>query len=112
MQDNGGSAEDFHGGNVFMSARNLSKSFGTHNVLRDVSLDIRAGEILVLLGPNGAGKSTMLNIVGGTLAPSEGTSPEISLAHLKSDHKGMSDSDIVWVKYTYDWTLKNVIGAK
>ncbi len=38
--------------------------------------------------------------------------PEITLAQLKTDHKGMADSDIVWVKYTYDWTLKNVIGAK
>ncbi len=66
------SAEGPPGGAVFISARNLTKSFGTHEVLRDVSLDIRAGEILVLLGPNGAGKSTMLNIIGGTLRPSSG----------------------------------------
>lgn len=57
---------------VFISARELSKSFGTHQVLRDISLDIRAGEILVLLGPNGAGKSTFLNIMGGTLPASSG----------------------------------------
>ncbi|CCV16538.1 ATP-binding cassette domain-containing protein [Mesorhizobium sp. STM 4661] len=72
MQQNDRSAEHPHGGAVFISARNLSKSFDTHEVLRDVSLDIRAGEILVLLGPNGAGKSTMLNILGGTLRPSSG----------------------------------------
>lgn len=55
-----------------ISAQRLSKSFGANRVLKDVSLDIRAGEILVLLGPNGAGKSTALNIIGGTLEPSEG----------------------------------------
>ncbi|UIJ89436.1 ATP-binding cassette domain-containing protein (plasmid) [Rhizobium leguminosarum] len=42
-------------------------------MLREISLDIRAGEILVLLGPNGAGKSTFLNIIGGTLPASSGT---------------------------------------
>lgn len=55
-----------------LSVRNLSKSFGPTKVLHDVSLDIRAGEVLVLLGPNGAGKSTFLNIVGGSLAPTSG----------------------------------------
>jgi ribose transport system ATP-binding protein len=55
-----------------ISARGLSKSFGANRVLKEVSLDIRAGEILVLLGPNGAGKSTLLNIIGGTLEPTEG----------------------------------------
>ena len=59
-------------GAALISARALSKSFGANKVLKDVSLDIRAGEILVLLGPNGAGKSTFLNIIGGTLAPTEG----------------------------------------
>lgn len=56
-----------------ISVRGLSKSFGTHKVLQDVSVDIRPGEIFVLLGPNGAGKSTFLNILGGTLLPTSGT---------------------------------------
>jgi ribose transport system ATP-binding protein len=55
-----------------ISARGRSKSFGANRVLKGVSLDIKAGDILVLLGPNGAGKSTLLNIIGGTLKPSEG----------------------------------------
>lgn len=57
---------------AFISVRGLSKSFGANRVLQDINLDIRAGEVIVLLGPNGAGKSTFLNIVGGTLAPTEG----------------------------------------
>jgi ribose transport system ATP-binding protein len=59
-------------GAAFISVRDLSKSFGANTVVRDVTLDIRAGEILVLLGPNGAGKSTLLNMIGGTLQPSAG----------------------------------------
>lgn len=57
---------------MLVSARGLSKSFAANKVLKEVSLEIRAGEILVLLGPNGAGKSTFLNIIGGTLPPTEG----------------------------------------
>jgi ribose transport system substrate-binding protein len=38
--------------------------------------------------------------------------PTIKLDELKTKYKGMADSDIVWVKYAYDWSLTNVIGAK
>ncbi|YCI07014.1 substrate-binding domain-containing protein (plasmid) [Ensifer sp. D2-11] len=38
--------------------------------------------------------------------------PTIDLQELKTSYNGMADSDIVWVKYAYDWTLKNVVGAK
>lgn len=57
---------------AFVSVTDLVKAFGPSVVLHKVSLDIRAGEILVLLGPNGAGKSTLLNIIGGTLNPTLG----------------------------------------
>lgn len=38
--------------------------------------------------------------------------PTITLEKLKAEYRDMADSDIVWVKYAYDWTLANVIGAK
>lgn len=38
--------------------------------------------------------------------------PVITLDQLKAEYSGMADSDIVWVKYAYDWTLENVIGAQ
>jgi ABC-2 type transport system ATP-binding protein len=57
-----------------ISIRNLSKRYaGGHEALRDVSLDIRRGEIFALLGPNGAGKTTLISIVCGIVTPTTGS---------------------------------------
>lgn len=45
--------------------KNITKSFGTNQVLKDVSITIHDGEICALIGENGAGKSTLMNILGG-----------------------------------------------
>jgi multiple sugar transport system ATP-binding protein len=45
--------------------QNISKSFGSTQVLRDVNLDIRDGEFMTLVGPSGCGKSTLLRIIAG-----------------------------------------------
>jgi ABC-type multidrug transport system ATPase subunit len=46
---------------------------GSAEVLRDITLDLEAGEVLVVLGPNGAGKSTLLETIGNVLPPASGT---------------------------------------
>ena len=51
----------------------INKSFGAQQVLRDVSLDIPAGQIVGLLGPNGAGKSTLMKILIGLWSTDSGT---------------------------------------
>jgi ABC-type multidrug transport system ATPase subunit len=45
---------------------------GKRDVVRDVSVELRRGELVALLGPNGAGKSTLLDALGGALAPAAG----------------------------------------
>jgi L-arabinose transport system ATP-binding protein len=56
-----------------LEVRGVSKAFPNVQALRDVSLDVRAGEILALLGENGAGKSTLLKIINGDYQPDTGT---------------------------------------
>lgn len=56
-----------------ISARGISKHFASIEVLRDVDLDLRKGEIHALLGENGAGKSTFAKILAGVHRPSRGT---------------------------------------
>jgi ribose transport system ATP-binding protein len=55
-----------------LSLRNVSRSFGPVQILFDVSLDVRAGEVHALIGENGAGKSTTMKIMSGYLAPTGG----------------------------------------
>lgn len=58
---------------VRLSARNLVKIYRGRKVVRDVSLDIRQGEIVGLLGPNGAGKTTTFYMVVGLTRPDAGS---------------------------------------
>src|SRR5215831_8242687 len=51
----------------------VSKSFGAVAALRDVQLDLRAGEAHALVGENGAGKSTVVRILAGVISPDAGT---------------------------------------
>ena len=58
---------------VVLEVRGLGKNFSGIQALKDVSLEVRAGEILGLLGPNGSGKSTFINVVTGHFQPSAGS---------------------------------------
>lgn len=51
---------------------NISKSYGSHEVLHDVSFTLNKGEITAFLGPNGAGKSTTMNIIAGVISATKG----------------------------------------
>ena len=61
-----------HDGAPLIEARALTKYFGSVVALRDVSLAVRAGEVLCLLGDNGAGKSTLIKILSGVHPPDSG----------------------------------------
>lgn len=58
---------------ITLSARNLTRRFGQQQVIHDVSLTLRRGEVLGLLGHNGAGKSTTLQMLAGCLIPDSGS---------------------------------------
>lgn len=57
---------------IMVSIQHLSKSFGETEVLRDVNIDVRRGEVVVVLGPSGSGKSTMLRCINLLETPTGG----------------------------------------
>lgn len=58
--------------NTLLSARRLTKSYGSRQVLRDITFDVSRGEVLGFVGPNGAGKTTLLRLAVGLLKPDVG----------------------------------------
>ena len=90
----GGNVDDSE---IMVSIQHLSKSFGETEVLRDVNLDVKRGEVVVVLGPSGSGKSTMLRCINLLEQPSGGhiyiegqeiTGPKTDVDKLR-EHVGM-----------------------
>ena len=57
---------------MLLSAKNLEKSFRKRKVVKDVSLDVKTGEVVGLLGPNGAGKTTVFYMMVGLIPADHG----------------------------------------
>ncbi|MFO7807141.1 MAG: ABC transporter ATP-binding protein [Candidatus Moraniibacteriota bacterium] len=55
-----------------LKIENLNKSFGQNQAVKDLSLEIKKGEIFSLIGPNGSGKTTIIKSIMGILRPDEG----------------------------------------
>jgi branched-chain amino acid transport system ATP-binding protein len=66
------SESDIAAGEILLAVENVSLSFGGVHAIRDVSFDIRKGEIRAIIGPNGAGKTSMLNVINGFYTPQKG----------------------------------------
>ena len=64
--------DDNAGDNTVLQLVNVSKSFGPVNVIKDVTLSVRRGQVQALLGENGAGKSTLIKMIAGVHQPDSG----------------------------------------
>jgi len=58
---------------TLLETQSLTKRFGGFYALRDLSMQVKRGDIHAVIGPNGAGKTTLFNLLSGTLAPDSGS---------------------------------------
>ncbi len=72
---------------LVIHTEHLSRTFGSLVAVRDVSLDVRKGEIFGVLGPNGAGKSTTIRMLCGILDPSSGSGTVVGFDVTKEAEK-------------------------
>lgn len=77
-----------------IEVRNLTKKYGDHFAVQDISFSLEKGKIYGLLGPNGAGKSTTMNIMTGYIAATSGKSLLKDMIFLKRQKRPRSILDI------------------
>jgi sulfate transport system ATP-binding protein len=81
-----------------VSIRQVRKEFDGYAALRDVSLDIRSGELIALLGPSGSGKTTLLRLVAGLERPTRGT---IFFGDEDASHRSVQQRNVGFVFQHY-----------
>ena len=57
---------------MILDIKHLSKSFGTHEVLKDIDFSVSKGDVTSIIGASGSGKSTLLNMLAGLEHPTKG----------------------------------------
>lgn len=76
----------YESGSSILQVENLSVSYGKFHAVKNISFDVKSGEIFGLLGPNGAGKTSTLSAVEGLLKPQAGT---ITIAGFDTKQKSL-----------------------
>lgn len=101
-------------GQPLLSIDRLTKGYGRITALRDVSFDIRAGEVLGLIGPNGSGKTTLFECVAGVLPADRGTiavqGRQVTTGTPTPATFYLPDGIAPWPAQTVDWVLDFAIG--
>ncbi|KXH87012.1 ABC transporter ATP-binding protein [Sporosarcina sp. HYO08] len=82
----------------YLSIKNLTKTYGGNDVLRDVSFELEKGMFLSLLGPSGCGKTTILRIIAGLVKADEGV---VSINNTVIDHLPPNKRDMGIVFQSY-----------
>jgi ABC-type multidrug transport system ATPase subunit len=84
---------------VLIDVSELTFGYGREVILKDVSLKVGAGEILIILGPNGSGKTTLLRVLAGVLKPSRGSVSMLGKGVDRADY--LLDADVGIDDYTF-----------
>ena len=81
-----------------ITLNNVSKSFGSVNVINDISLAVNPGELMVFLGPSGSGKSTLLRMIAGLETIDGGT---LTIDGNRSEHLAPGQRNVAMVFQNY-----------
>jgi simple sugar transport system ATP-binding protein len=81
-----------------VSARGLTKHFGTIRAVEDVDLDVGRGEVVAVVGDNGAGKSTLIKMLSGAIEPDGGT---IGVDGVQQRFRGPNDARAAGIETLY-----------
>lgn len=86
---------------TLLECKNLTKQYGKHTALDNISLQIDSGHIIGLLGPNGSGKTTLLKLIAGILSPTSGE------LYVKEEPVGIASKKLISYlpdhSYLNDW---------
>ena len=95
-------------GEYAIDVRDLNKHFGDKHVVRNVSLQVRRGEIFGFLGPNGSGKTTTIRMVCGLLTPDSGSGTCLGYDILRESAQIKRQAGYMTQKFSYwdDLTIR------
>ena len=92
---------------MYLSLKNISKKYKDKEILKNISFDIKEGELICILGPSGCGKTTLLNIIGGFISDFSG---DVLLSDENINNIPPEKREIATVFQSYGlFTHKNVI---
>ena len=92
---------------MYLSLKNISKKYKDKEILKNISFDIKEGELVCILGPSGCGKTTLLNIIGGFVSDFSG---DVLLSDENINNILPEKREIATVFQSYGlFTHKNVI---
>lgn len=92
---------------MYLSLKNISKKYKDKEIIKNISFDIKEGELICILGPSGCGKTTLLNIIGGFISNFSG---DILLSDENINNIPPEKREIATVFQSYGlFTHKNVI---